>query len=120
MLVLFIGKRFNQCFSLLRRYHIPEPVSSGLLVCLVTFVLHLTTGLEISFNMGARDVLLVYFFAGIGLSSDMRSLLSGGVPLIFYSWRLWCLCFYRILREWGRRCCWAWMRRSAYWAGPLL
>lgn len=31
ILVLFIGKLFNQRFSILRRYNIPEPVSSGLL-----------------------------------------------------------------------------------------
>ena len=45
-------------------------------------MLYLTTGIEISFDLHARDVLLIYFFAGIGLNSDLRSLLSGGIPLI--------------------------------------
>lgn len=82
IVVLFIGKLLSARFTILRRYNIPEPVSSGLLVCLVTFILYLTTGIEISFDLHARDVLLIYFFAGIGLNSDLRSLLSGGIPLI--------------------------------------
>ena len=36
----------------------------------------------ISFDLGARDTLLVYFFAGIGLNSDFRTLLKGGIPLL--------------------------------------
>ncbi|CAA6676873.1 MULTISPECIES: sodium/glutamate symporter [unclassified Lentimonas] len=82
IIVLFIGKLLSTRFSILRRYNIPEPVSSGLLICLITFVLYLTTGIEISFDLHARDVLLIYFFAGIGLNSDLRSLLSGGLPLV--------------------------------------
>lgn len=82
IIVLFIGKLLSARFTILRRYNIPEPVSSGLLVCLITFILYLTTGIEISFDLHARDVLLIYFFAGIGLNSDLRSLLSGGIPLI--------------------------------------
>ena len=82
IIVLFIGKLLSARFTILRRYNIPEPVSSGLLVCLITFALYLTTGIEISFDLHARDVLLIYFFAGIGLNSDLRSLLSGGLPLV--------------------------------------
>jgi len=82
IIVLFIGKLLSARFTILRRYNIPEPVSSGLLICLITFVLYLTTGIEISFDLHARDVLLIYFFAAIGLHSDLRSLLSGGLPLV--------------------------------------
>ena len=82
IVVLFIGKLLSARFTILRRYNIPEPVSSGLLICLITFTLYLTTGIEISFDLHARDVLLIYFFAGIGLNSDLRSLLSGGLPLV--------------------------------------
>lgn len=82
ILVLFLGKKLNERIPLLRRYNIPEPVSSGLLVCLVTWAIFAFTGTEIAFNLRARDILLVYFFAGIGLNSDFRSLLSGGLPLV--------------------------------------
>lgn len=82
ILVLFLGKMLTKRVSILRKYNIPEPVSAGLLVCLATMLIHAVFGLDISFDLGARDVLLIYFFAGIGLNSDLRSLLSGGVPLI--------------------------------------
>jgi ESS family glutamate:Na+ symporter len=82
ILVLYLGKVLSQKISLLRQFNIPEPVSSGLLVCVFTFLLYLVTGIELSFDLAARDVLLVYFFAGIGLNSDLRSLISGGIPLI--------------------------------------
>ncbi|MCH7228540.1 sodium/glutamate symporter [Haloferula sp. A504] len=82
ILVLFLGKWLNQRFPLLRRYNIPEPVSSGLLVCLATWGIYAITGTEISFDLRSRDILLVFFFAGIGLNSDFRSLLAGGLPLV--------------------------------------
>lgn len=82
ILVLFIGKWLNSCVPILRRYNIPEPVTSGLLVCLVTWVIYLVSDIQLIFDLKARDILLVFFFAGIGLNSDLRSLLSGGLPLI--------------------------------------
>jgi ESS family glutamate:Na+ symporter len=82
IIVLFIGKALTERIPLLRRYNIPEPVSSGLLVCLVTWAIYGLFGVAVSFDLAARDVLLVYFFAGIGLNSDFRSLLAGGLPLL--------------------------------------
>jgi ESS family glutamate:Na+ symporter len=82
ILVLFLGKLLNERVPLLRRYNIPEPVSSGLLVCLLTWLIFAVTGTGISFDLRFRDILLVYFFAGIGLNSDIRSLLAGGLPLL--------------------------------------
>lgn len=82
ILVLFLGKFLNTKVAILRKYNIPEPVSSGLLVCLLTWLIFAITGTGISFDLKARDILLIYFFAGIGLNSDLRSLISGGVPLI--------------------------------------
>ncbi len=82
ILVLFFGKWLNQRIPLLRHYNIPEPVSSGLLVCLATWAIYGIWGAEISFDLRSRDILLVFFFAGIGLNSDFRSLLAGGLPLL--------------------------------------
>ena len=82
ILVLFLGKFLNSRFSILRQYNIPEPVTSGLLVCLFTWVVFLVSGVQITFDLKARDILLVFFFAGIGLNSDVRSLLQGGLPLL--------------------------------------
>lgn len=82
ILVLFLGKYLNSKIRPLRQFNIPEPVSAGLLVCLLTWGIFVFLGKAISFDLAARDILLVYFFAGIGLNSDLRSLLAGGLPLL--------------------------------------
>ena len=39
-------------------------------------------GVEISFTLDARDMLLLYFFTGIGLNARLGDLISGGRPLL--------------------------------------
>ena len=82
ILVLFLGKTLNRRLRFLREYTIPEPVSGGLLVALVITVLHLIFGLEISFGMRARDLLLVYFFTTVGLNASFADLRRGGRALV--------------------------------------
>lgn len=81
ILVLALGKWMTQRISFLRDFNIPEPVTSGLLVCVVLAIVHAITGIEIAFNLATRDFLLLYFFAAIGLNSDLKTLISGGRPL---------------------------------------
>lgn len=57
-------------------------MTSGLLVCVVTAFLYSIFGLEISFTLATRDFLLLYFFASIGLNSDIKTLWAGGIPLL--------------------------------------
>ncbi|MFM7677120.1 MAG: sodium/glutamate symporter [Synechococcus sp.] len=83
IMVLAAGKLLHRRFRPLRTFNIPEPVASGLLVSLAVGLLHAVSGLELSFNLAARDFLLLYFFAGIGLNADVRTLRSGGWPLLF-------------------------------------
>ena len=82
ILVLFLGKTLNRRLRFLREYTIPEPVSGGLLVALVITALHLLFGLEISFGMRARDLLLVYFFTTVGLNASFADLRRGGRALV--------------------------------------
>jgi ESS family glutamate:Na+ symporter len=82
IMVLAAGKLLHRRIQPLREFHIPEPVVSGLLVSLLLGGLQAMSGLEVSFNLAARDFLLLYFFAGIGLNADVRSLRSGGRPLL--------------------------------------
>jgi len=82
ILVLGLGKWLTRKVSFLREFNIPEPVTSGLLVCLILAFVHGFTGVAISFELVARDFLLLYFFASIGLNSDLRTLVRGGKPLI--------------------------------------
>ena len=82
ILVLFLGKALNKRFALLREFTIPEPVSGGLLVASVIALLHLAFGLEISFGMRARDLLLVYFFTTVGMNASFADLRRGGRSLV--------------------------------------
>jgi ESS family glutamate:Na+ symporter len=82
ILVLFLGKALNRRFHLLREYTIPEPVSGGLFVALVITLLHGLVGLEISFGLRARDLLLVYFFTTVGMNASFADLRRGGRALL--------------------------------------
>lgn len=82
IMVLAAGKWLHRRLRLLRSFNIPEPVASGLLVSLLVGGLHAVSGLELGFNLAVRDFLLLYFFAGIGLNADIRTLRAGGWPLL--------------------------------------
>jgi ESS family glutamate:Na+ symporter len=82
IIVLFVGKRLNDAIGILREFSIPEPVTGGLLFSVLIAVVYLASGVEIEFDLAARDVLLVYFFTTIGINASLRDLLNGGKPLV--------------------------------------
>lgn len=81
IIVLFVGKRLNEKVGFLREFSIPEPVTGGLLFSVLFGLLYLASGLEVEFELRARDILLVYFFTTIGINASARDLLAGGRPL---------------------------------------
>jgi glutamate:Na+ symporter, ESS family len=48
----------------------------------MVLVLHLAASLDIVFGKALRDLLLLVFFATIGLSAKLRALAAGGRPLL--------------------------------------
>jgi ESS family glutamate:Na+ symporter len=82
IVVLFIGKALNGRIGMLREYNIPEPVTGGLLFALAFGVVYAVSGIKISFELTARDVLLVYFFTTIGMNARFSDLRTGGRPLV--------------------------------------
>ncbi len=78
MIVFFTGAFLTRRVSFLRDYSIPEPVSGGLAAALVIWAIYHWFGVEISFELEARDVLLVIFFATIGLNARLADLVAGG------------------------------------------
>ena len=82
ILVFFVGVHLNRRIAFLRDFNIPEPVTGGLLAAIATFVIFLSSGTEIVFELQARDQLLVYFFAAIGLNARVSDLIRGGRPLV--------------------------------------
>ena len=81
VVLLLCGKALVMKLPLLRRYSIPEPVAGGILCAVVVGLIYTLSGAKILFSLGVRDFLLLIFFGGIGLNSDIRSLLRGGKPL---------------------------------------
>ncbi len=82
IIVLFVGKRLNDAVGFLREFSIPEPVTGGLIFSLLIALLYALSGVEIEFDLEARDILLVYFFTTIGINSSLRDLIEGGKPLV--------------------------------------
>ena len=82
ILVFFAGAGLNRLIGPLRRWNIPEPVTGGLLAAAATLLAYVVLGVEISFTLDARDMLLLYFFTGIGLNARLDDLISGGRPLL--------------------------------------
>ncbi|MGW8466928.1 sodium/glutamate symporter [Pseudomonas sp. CLCA07] len=82
ILLLFLGKTLVHRNALLRQYCIPESVVGGFVCAAVTSLLYFGLNIQVEFDLQIRDTLLLYFFAGIGLKSDMRQLLKGGRPLL--------------------------------------
>ncbi len=82
IIVLFVGKRLNDAVGFLREFSIPEPVTGGLIFSLLIALLYSLSGVEIEFDLQARDILLVYFFTTIGINSSLRDLIEGGKPLV--------------------------------------
>jgi len=78
MIVFFVGAFLTRSVAFLRNYNIPEPVSGGLAVALVTWALYVFGGVEITFDLATRDILLVIFFATIGLNARLADLIAGG------------------------------------------
>ncbi|GAB5387067.1 MAG: sodium/glutamate symporter [Alphaproteobacteria bacterium] len=80
--VFFLGAFLTRRVRFLGDYNIPEPVSGGLAVALITWVFFAVTGLQIVFDLGVRDFLLVVFFSTIGLNARISDLFRGGRLLL--------------------------------------
>lgn len=82
IVVFSIGAGINHPVTPLRRWKIPEAVTGCLLAALVTVIIHEKFGLGVTFDLEARDMLLLYFLTGIGLNAKFIDLISGGRPLL--------------------------------------
>jgi glutamate:Na+ symporter, ESS family len=80
IVVFFVGSGLNHRIAPLRRWNIPDAVTGGLLAAVVTLIAYRAFGLAIKFDLDARDMLLLYFFTGIGLNARLSDLLRGGQP----------------------------------------
>ena len=82
ILVLFLGLYLTKKIDFLSRYYIPPAVSGGLVCSLIVALIHQFAGLQITFDLQIRDVLLLVFFSTVGLSAKLSSLAAGGRSLL--------------------------------------
>ena len=82
IVVLFVGKRLNDKVGFLREFSIPEPVTGGVLFSVLFGLVYAIFDVEVEFELGARDFLLIYFFTTIGINASLKDLVSGGKPLV--------------------------------------
>jgi ESS family glutamate:Na+ symporter len=72
------GMWVNRMFPVLERANIPPAVTGGLIVAVVLEIVQQTLGHSITFATDLRSLLLLVFFASLGLSARFTLLKSGG------------------------------------------
>lgn len=82
ILVLFVGMYLNRKIRFLEANYIPPAVTGGLLFSLLTWFVYALLGVQVEFDMTARDLLLLVFFSTVGLSARLRTLAAGGRSLL--------------------------------------
>ncbi|MWV15661.1 sodium/glutamate symporter [Pseudomonas sp. L-22-4S-12] len=84
VLVLLLGRTVNRLIPFLSRYNIPDPITGGLLVALGMLLLGSTANLSLEFDVALKPVLLLAFFAAVGLSANLSLLRQGGKRLLWF------------------------------------
>jgi len=79
---LYIGMRINSAIKSLHVWGIPDVVTGGLFAASVCGLLFLFAGIQLNFDLSARDILLLYFFGSIGLNIRLSDAIRGGRPLV--------------------------------------
>lgn len=82
MCVFFVGHALVRRFALLRDYAIPEPIVGGLAFAFAVAALFWLTDVEITFDLFRRDLLLVYYFAALGMQTNLREVVAHRRPLV--------------------------------------
>lgn len=79
---VFLGKFVNARVAFLRTYQIPDSVTGGIVASILFGLIYGVTGVEFDFNTSVRDALLLIFFACIGLSTRLATVLAGGRQIV--------------------------------------
>lgn len=81
IIVLFVGMYLNRKIRVLGDNYIPPAVTGGLLFAGGTMLIYNFADVQVQFDMGMRDLLLLVFFSTVGLSARLGQLASGGKAL---------------------------------------
>src|SRR5687768_10972237 len=84
VLVLLIGTLVNRRVRILSRYNIPDPITGGLLFAAIASAVHAASSFKLGIDQTVKPVLLLMFFAGVGMCADLRLLKQGGKALAIF------------------------------------
>jgi glutamate:Na+ symporter, ESS family len=84
VVVLLIGTLINRRVSFLSRYNIPDPITGGLLFAVCASVILAASGFKLGVDQTIKPLLLLMFFAGVGMCADLRMLKQGGKALAIF------------------------------------
>jgi ESS family glutamate:Na+ symporter len=82
--VLLIGTLLNRRIAVLAKYNIPDPITGGLLFAILGSAAWVGTGFVVTIDQGIKPLLLLMFFAGVGMCADLRMLKAGGRALMLF------------------------------------
>ena len=84
VVVLLIGTLVNHRVQILSKYNIPDPITGGLLFAALASLAWAATDFQITIDQTVKPVLLLMFFAGVGMCADLRMLKQGGKALAVF------------------------------------
>jgi ESS family glutamate:Na+ symporter len=82
--VLFLGIAANRAIPLLCNYNIPDPITGGVIFAVIAALVGYFWNMSISLDVTSKPVLLLLFFASIGMTADLRLLAQGGAKLAIF------------------------------------
>lgn len=82
VVALLLGRFVNGKVGFLSRICIPDPVTGGLIVSLLTFALKSFAGVEIAFDRSIQDICMLIFFTTVGFQCNLSAIRKGGKPLV--------------------------------------
>ena len=82
VLVLLLGHLLNRLIPPLAQYNIPAPITGGLLFALGLLLAGSSTGFSLEFDVTLRPVLLLSFFAAVGLSANLALLRAAALTCL--------------------------------------
>jgi ESS family glutamate:Na+ symporter len=84
LVVLLVGTLLNRRIGLLARYNIPDPVTGGLLFAAIASIAFAAGAPRLDIDQSLKPLLLLLFFAGVGMGADLRRLGRGGRALALF------------------------------------